>query len=163
MKSSSWFSKLTQGLLALGGGLLLVVLILQVTFRYVLEIPLFGMEELARLLAIWLYFIAGTYALVVGGHICSDIRDLLKISLGVTRFIDFLVQILTIVASLLIAWFSSRYAWWVYESGELTPGLWWPRYITVSAAAFGGIAMTIVSVIQLIKSISKPHKKKDRH
>lgn len=147
----------------MGGGILLIVLILQVTFRYVLEIPLFGMEELARLIAIWLYFLAGTYALVVGGHISSDIRDLLKISERSKHLIDLIVQVLTIVASVLIAWFSSRYAWWVYESGELTPGLWWPRYITVSAAAFGGVAMTVVSVIQLIQAIRKPYKKKDGH
>lgn len=139
--------------MALGGALLVIALVLQVALRYIFQAPLFGVEELARTIAMWLYFIAGAYALVVGGHICSDIRDLLKLSARSTQMTDVLITAMTVAGSALIAWYASRYAWWVYQSGELTPGLWWPRYILVSAAAFGGCAMTLVSLAQLLGTL----------
>lgn len=149
MKTSLWLGRLARGVLALGGALLTGALVLQVVLRYLFQAPLFGIEELARTIAMWLYFIGSAYALVLGDHICSDIRDLVKLSAGVVRKLDIMVAVLTVAGSVLIAWYAGGYAWWVYQSGELTPGLWWPRYILVSAAAFGGYAMTLIAALQL--------------
>lgn len=150
MKTTLWFGRVARGLLALGGAMLMIALVLQVALRYLFQAPLFGVEELARTIAMWLYFIGSAYALVLGDHICSDIRDLLSLSPRVVRTLDIAIAVLTVAGSMLIAWYAGGYAWWVYQSGELTPGLWWPRYILVSAAAFGGYAMTLIALLQLI-------------
>lgn len=155
MKPSSWLAKMARGVLALGGALLMAALVLQVALRYLFQAPLFGVEELARTIAMWLYFIGSAYALVLGDHICSDIRDLLKLPARTIRGVDFVIAALTVAASMLIAWYAGGYAWWVYQSGELTPGLWWPRYILVSAAAFGGVAMTLIASVQLFVMLKK--------
>lgn len=45
----------------------------QVFFRYVLNNPLFGVEEVARLLCVWLTFVGAGVAIMDRGHISIDI------------------------------------------------------------------------------------------
>lgn len=139
--------------LAAGGLVMLAILVLQVVFRYVFQWPIFGAEELARIVAMWIYFVAGAYALVVGEHICADVRDLFNLPKNIEYVIDIVIKLAVLVGSVLLAWFCTKYTWWVYESKELTPGLWWPRYIMVSATSVGSIAMTVISLMQLIKQL----------
>lgn len=140
-------------LLAAGGGALLLILVAQVVLRYVFESPIFGAEELARTIAMWIYFVAGAYALVTHEHICADIRDLMKVSGRVGQWLDVLIRVAIVLASGLLAWLCTEYAWWVYESQELTPGLWWPRYILVASAAVGSIAMSCIALYQLVDQV----------
>jgi TRAP-type C4-dicarboxylate transport system permease small subunit len=57
--------------LTLGGMTLLIVL--QVFFRYVLELPLAWTEELARFLFIWMTFVASVVAAIRGQHIAVEL------------------------------------------------------------------------------------------
>ena len=149
-------------LLAAGGGALLVILVAQVVLRYVFQSPIFGAEELARALALWVYFIAGAYALATNAHICADIRDLIKIPDRMGAWVDVVIRLVILAASVLLAWLCTEYAWWVYKSEELTPGLWWPRYLLVSAAAVGSVAMSCIAVVQLIHQINELVRNKQR-
>lgn len=132
---------------------MLLILITQVVLRYVFQWPIFGAEELARIVAMWVYFIAGAYALVANEHICADIRGLMKVPALIDKGLDLVVRVAILLASVLLAWLCTEYTWWVYESQELTPGLWWPRYIMVSAAAVGSIAMACIALVQLIQQV----------
>lgn len=159
---TSFIRSTVRLLLAAGGGALLIILVAQVILRYVFQSPIFGAEELARALALWVYFIAGAYALATHEHICADIRDLMKIPDKIKNWLDTTIQLAVLAASILLAWFCTEYAWWVYKSEELTPGLWWPRYLLVSAAAVGSIAMSCIATVQLRSQITKLMQSKQR-
>ena len=140
-----------KGLLVAGGLLLTVTIIVQVALRYVFKAPLFGLEELSRTIALWLYFSGAAYGSAVDGQIKADILERLGPPPAVRRIVHRVSWILSSVACGLLTFYSWRYALWVYESGELTTGLWWPRVISVSSAAFGGAAMLLLAVFQVVR------------
>lgn len=53
--------------------LMVIATFAQVFFRYVLNNPLFGAEEVARLLCVWLTFVGAGVAIAARGHISIDI------------------------------------------------------------------------------------------
>lgn len=150
---TSFVRVIVRACLALGGAAILLILVTQVVLRYVFQWPIFGAEELARIIAMWVYFIAGAYALAVNQHICADIRGLISMPAMLTKVLDIIVHTAITLASILLAWLCFDYAWWVYESKELTPGLWWPRYILVSASAVGNIALSCIAFLQLVRQV----------
>ena len=48
-------------LIVIGGVLVTLTVVLQVVLRYIFKAPLFGLEELSRLIAVWVYFLGAIF------------------------------------------------------------------------------------------------------
>jgi len=155
LRPLGYMEQLSIYVLALAGAVLVAAILTQVVMRYLFAMPLFGVEELARSLALWIYFIGASFALARDEHISASILDLLSIPPLLRLSIDSLVWILVLIACLLTAWYAVHYTLWVYRSGELTPGLWWPRYWLVGATAFGSLAMTLIALSKTLRLLSR--------
>ncbi len=82
---------------------LIVMLFLQVVFRFALEAPLAFTEEAARLLFTWLIFIGAARALYVSQHFMVDIVYN-HVPAKVRNIAGLLSDLVTIIFALLLAW-----------------------------------------------------------
>ncbi len=128
--------------------LMTIIAFFQVFFRYVLNNPLFGSEEIARLFAVWLTFLGASIAVRREGHISVDIFYLRVPSRTRKTFrlaSDFLLLIFNIV--LLIEGTRLAYLSHTFESSALR----FPMSLIFSALPISAF----IILIFLIQSIRK--------
>ena len=142
-------------LLVLGGALMTLTVLLQVLLRYVFKQPLFGLEEFSRLVAIWLYFLGAIYSTKTDNHVQGDVANKYITGERARIILRTVVWALCLVTCILFLYHSGTYSWWIYGTGERTTGLWWPRIISVSSMFFGAFFMTLYSLANLIKYLTR--------
>ena len=69
----AWMAKVLDGSLIFALGVMTVILTLHVFFRYVLNDPILGAEEVALLFAVWMTFLGSAVATRDRAHISIDI------------------------------------------------------------------------------------------
>lgn len=104
-KSSNHFfevlNKLQTAIAVFAMGGLVTLVCVQVFLRYVLNAPLFGIEELQEFFAIWVYFFGGAVASYQKSHIqCGIINVFIK-----NKKVNYATDIIRDVFSALIAFF----------------------------------------------------------
>lgn len=110
----AWRFKLASQRLLLAGfsAIFSLLLFLQVCFRYVLNIPLFGLEEIAVYLALWVYFIGASYACYERYHISASLVDIFVADGKVKTSIDTLALLIGLVILLIMSWWCWQYLLW---------------------------------------------------
>ena len=87
--------------------LMVIIIAAEVVLRYFFKADLLGYEEIIIILAMWLYFIGGSYASYTKSHINAEV---------VTLFLKIKLQkIIRLVASNITTFVSINVAFWVYE------------------------------------------------
>jgi len=137
-------------LIVLGGSLIALTVFLQVLLRYVFKQPLFGLEEFSRLVAVWVYFIGAVFGTREESHVFGDVaRMIFKTPRG-SAILGFVASFFSLITCIIFIIYSYDYTIWLYETGEKTTGLWWPRVISVSSMLFGAIFMTLYCFVKTI-------------
>ena len=99
-------------LMALFSALIAVLLFLQALFRYFLDLPLFGIEEAAVYLAIWLYFIGAAYASYGRYYISASLLDLVFDGSQVQKVIELIAMLISLaVLGTMVYWCWLHLAW----------------------------------------------------
>lgn len=147
------FEKSFSILLVLGGFLIVLSVVIQVLLRYIFKTPLFGIEEFSLTVAIWAYFIGAVLGTKHDGHVQGDVASLMFNSTHTRAWVKALTWILSLIACTAFFYHATTYSYWVLGTGERTPGLWWPRIITVGSMSFGGIFMMIYCIQNVFKYI----------
>lgn len=62
-------------LLITGGIVMTLTVVLQVLLRYVFKVPLFGLEEFSRLVAIWIYFMGAVFSTRDDNHVQGGVAE----------------------------------------------------------------------------------------
>jgi TRAP-type C4-dicarboxylate transport system permease small subunit len=129
-------------------GSLVVIMFIQVFFRYVLNNSLSWSEELAKYLFVWMTFL--------GAALC--LRD--KVHIGVDYFVSLLPEplqqavqrfnlVLIIVFSSVVA--VTGFIWVVHDRGTVTPALGWPlNTVFYGALPVGSVLMAFYGIRRLI-------------
>ncbi len=120
----------------------------QVLYRYVLELPLPWIEELARYVMILMVFIMSGVAIFRRSHLNVEVLDLImkkKALRVVDKFRLIVISVFTVCFTLL----SFQYLQGVIETGQVSPALRISMGIPLSALLIGGIIMTINSLYLL--------------
>lgn len=154
--------KIGTMLIVLGGSLFTLAVVTQVMLRYVFKAPLFGIEEFAVLIAIWVYFIGAAYATKLDSHIQGDLAERLFREARHKAVVKAITWSLSLGACLLFIYHGSKYCIWVYAAGEKTPGLWWPRIYSISSIFFGAVFMIIYSTANIVKYLAEAVKGSNR-
>ncbi|NOX33607.1 MAG: TRAP transporter small permease [Deltaproteobacteria bacterium] len=141
-------------LIVLGGILMTLTVVLQVLLRYVFKQPLFGLEEFSRLVAIWIYFLGAVFSTKTDNHVQGDVANKFITGERARIILRTIVWVLCLVTCILFLYHSGTYSWWIYGTGERTPGLWWPRIISVGSMFFGAALMTLYSLTNVIKYLT---------
>ncbi len=121
--------------------------LLQVFFRYVLEMPLQWTEELARLMCVLTTYFGGVVVLLAREHIRVDILD------GVLS--GRAADILAMIVDVLIAWFllSVAYGCWLLMNATWTTFTatmdWFRMGYIYAAVGFSILVMTFLVILDI--------------
>ncbi len=145
------FDKSATVLIVIGGVMVTLTVVLQVILRYLFKVPLFGLEEFSRLVAVWVYFIGAIFGTKFDSHVQGDVAGRLFTSPRAKAVVKTIAWCLSLLVCALFLYHSAKYSVWLYGTGERTTGLWWPRIYSVGSMFFGAVFMTLYSVANVIK------------
>lgn len=100
--------KLQRLMLGTSCAVVTILIAVQVFTRYVLHVSMYGIEDLASLVAVWLYFLGGSLGAWERGHISASLVDLIVKSERVRSWIHAAAAAVTTV---LAAWMTE----WAFE------------------------------------------------
>ncbi|WP_027133490.1 TRAP transporter small permease [Geminicoccus roseus] len=119
-RAERWLVHLEGLLIFLAFAGLVIAMLLQVFFRFVLASPLDFTEELTRIFMIWLVFIGGARALYMAEHFIVDV--LVNNLPGTLRtLVGYLVDAVVIVFIAMIAWIGFRHS--LFGPRQVMPAL----------------------------------------
>lgn len=132
-----------------------ILMFVQVILRYVLKMPLMGIEELLMFPTIWLYMLGGAHASYTRTHITCGVLTLL-----IKRKKSFaLFNIVQTVISFVVALWLARWAWWFFTYSLRTmkesPLLYIPLILAESAIFIGLALMVFNTVMEFFDHISE--------
>jgi TRAP-type C4-dicarboxylate transport system permease small subunit len=131
---------------------LTVVVLLQVLYRYVLELPLVWSDEAARLLLVWLTFVGGGVAIAQGLHPRIEMIDSIRAP-GVRTAIEVVVSVavLAFLVCLLVISADVAKTYVAYRS----LGLGWSQAIPRAAIPVGACLMAINVLAKLLEVLNR--------
>jgi TRAP-type C4-dicarboxylate transport system permease small subunit len=142
-------------LIVIGGAMITITVVLQVLLRYVFEAPLFGLEEFSRLIAVWVYFLGAIFGTKLDSHVQGDVAERFFKSDRSKAMVKTLTWALSLIVCVLFLYHATKYCVWLYDTGERTTGLWWPRITSVGSMFFGALFMTLYSIGNLYQHLQR--------
>ncbi len=127
----------------------------QVILRYVLNLPLMGIEEILLFPAIWLYFLGGSMASQARNHIdCGVLLLYIKKEKSLALF-----RLVRMVLSVIIGCWATYWAFWFFsysfDKWKQSDLLYIPMFFGESAIFIGCALMVFFSIIELIDRINE--------
>ena len=135
------------------GCIVTVLVFIEVLLRYVFGSPLFGVEELVCLIAMWLYFIGASYGAYQRNHIKAELVHLWFKTQRSHALINSLSSSITLILSIIMIKWSYPYLIWVIKKGETSQALLLPMVLSQSAVFFGAVLMTLYFLVELVDNI----------
>lgn len=138
-----------------------VLIFVQVLIRYFLDIPLYGVEEIAAYMAVWLYFVGAGYGVYRGNHISASVMDLI---LSTQRSKDLFRAFVGVITFILICWMlliCIDYFQWSVRRAPKSPELRLPLYYVHIAMVVGLGLMAFYSFIEIVMRIISLRKRED--
>jgi len=142
--------RLQRWFLIVAGCMITVFVFIEVMLRYVFESPLFGIEELITVIAMWLYFIGASLGAYDRTHIKADVIHVWVKSPRGMAIIHTVNSLVTVFLSAVMATWCYDYFIFGIKRWGATPALRLPLVIPQSAVFVGAILMTIYFFVELV-------------
>lgn len=130
-----------------------IIVVYQVILRYVLKMPLMGVEELLVFFIIWLYMISGSVASEQRNHIECGILTLYIKKEQSMRIFNMFKSIFSVGIGMWLCY----WAWWYFtyslKCWKISDVLGLPYFIAESAVFIGFILMLFFTIIQMIDNV----------
>lgn len=117
-----------------------VLLFVNVVLRYWFLAPISWAEELSLYLVVWIVFVGASVATRTRGHIAIDLLAL-ALSPANRRLLSLAVGILMLVFLAFFTYYSAGHTLRIRASGQLTPVMLAPMWVTYLAMPAGGALM----------------------
>ncbi|MBW1776521.1 MAG: TRAP transporter small permease [Deltaproteobacteria bacterium] len=142
-----------KGFIIIAGCVVAVLIFVEVMLRYVFGSPLFGVEEMVTLIAMWLYFLGASYGAYERSHIKAELVHLwFKTPRSLAR-VKSIASVITVALSLIMVRWSYPYFIWGIQEGETSQALLLPMVLSQSAVFFGAILMAFYFFVELVDNI----------
>jgi len=128
---------------------------LQVVTRYVFQISVSGLDELAGHTAVWLYLMGAAYGAYDRSHIKASVLHLFVKNKRVLAFFDVLAMAIAVIVTVFMTVWSCDYLEWSIRKHEITPTLQLPTVIFQTAIFTGAVLMLIYFSIDLVSRLRK--------
>jgi len=135
------------------GCIVTVLIFIEVMLRYVFGSPLFGVEEMVCLIAMWLYFLGASYGAYERSHIKAELVHLWFKTPRSHAIINTISSSITFFLCLLMIKWSYPYFIWGLKKGETSQALLLPMVLSQSAIFFGSILMSLYFLTELVDHI----------
>lgn len=134
-------------------------MVLGIVFRALLEVQVFGLEELVLMAAMWLYMLGAALASREGTHLSADFFQAFTDSEALHDIMRLIATILSVVmAGFFVAWSYSLFSWG-FEKGQVTPVFGIPQYISQGSLFVASILLLLYTLRDLIQDVSKLFRK----
>ena len=143
-RAENWF---------IGGALAFTsaLLFLNVLLRYVFLAPINWAEELTLYLMVWIVFVGGAVAVRTRGHIAIDLLPLV-LSPANRRRLAIGVALATLAFFAVFFWYSGEHVLRVRSSGQTTPVMGAPMWLTYLAMPVGSFLMGLRTLQLLVRT-----------
>ncbi|KJS81020.1 MAG: hypothetical protein JM58_17950 [Peptococcaceae bacterium BICA1-8] len=121
---------------------MIIVIFLQVFFRFVIKASLPWSEELARYIMAWAVFIGASIAAKEGAHIGID-SIVSRLPKKMEHYIRILAMALSFVFSVILVYLAVLIIQFLMKTGQKTPAMMIPMWIAYFSVLFGSILMSI--------------------
>jgi TRAP-type C4-dicarboxylate transport system permease small subunit len=139
--------------MVVAGCLVTMLVIVEVFLRYVLGSPLFGVEELICLIAMWLYFIGASYGTYERSHIKAELMYIWFKRPRSYALIKAISSLITFILSIIMISWAYTYFIWGITKGETSQALLLPMVLSQSVIFFSAILMSFYFLVELIDYI----------
>lgn len=132
-----------------------LAIFLEVLLRYVFHAPLLGIEDVALLVAYWLYFIGASLSTYEDTHIKAEAFRMFIKSESATRLIEFGGMFASFFTCCVFSYFAFQYCLWTLKQG------WYTGYLEIlliyyRTSLFVGFAfMTMHLILKMAVKISQ--------
>lgn len=137
-------------LLSLALGFLMAA---QVLMRYVLHSPFLGIEELAPMLGLWVYFLGIANATRERDHITGGILTLVFKNKKFICFIRIFGTVLCIIATIVFGYYAQKHAWFNMSIGRKSPYMGFSKGFWDFSMVVGFILTGFYFILQLIAEL----------
>lgn len=136
--------------------LLLAMLLISadVVSRLALNLPIFGSTDIVELLLALILFCALPATFLARRHIVVDIIDLIAPA-RLLRLIVFISSILSVCLLILMTWQLIYPVSYMYDTGEATLNIEWPKWIFGAIALLGLALSTVMEAFRLFTKEAK--------
>ena len=97
-----------------------LLVFVQVIMRYLLDVPMYGVEEVAAFSAVWLYFIGGAHGAYARGHISASLIEVLLPEGAGRRLIRLMSSLATTVLAGWMTLWALQYLEWTIRKGTMS-------------------------------------------
>ena len=150
-----WYSLvyLQRIFMLISGCIITLLVFIEVMLRYVFGSPLFGVEELIVLIAMWIYFIGASYGAYERSHIKAElIHTWVKSPKKVALVRSINSGITFILSLIMISWTYPFFIWSITQGGK-SQALLLPMYYFQSAIFVGAILMSLYFFTEFVDQI----------
>lgn len=141
----------------INGALLLsstILLFINIILRHFFKSSTTWAEEAIRYAIIWVTFFGSSLCAKNGLHVGIDIfAEMLPKNM--TKYVLATAQIFGAIFTAFLAFFGWRLTWLIIETGQRSPAMEIPMWITYIAIPLGGFLMTIRFIVAAIEELKK--------
>ena len=101
--------------------------------RAILDAPVFGLEELVLMGAMWLYMLGAVLASRDRSHLCADFVQVVSSNKKVISFMHLLATTISLFMAVMFATWSYDLLLWAFKKGQTTTVFQLPWYISQSS------------------------------
>lgn len=153
LKIESAYSKVLNFLGVVLALIVPVLMVVQVILRYVLKMPLMGIEELLQFPTVWLYMIGGALASLTRTHIECGVLSVYVKNPKTMASIRVLKNIFTVIIASWLGYWCFWYANYSFGKWKLTPLLQIPQFLGDVSLLIGVVLMAVYAVIDLVIAV----------
>jgi TRAP-type C4-dicarboxylate transport system permease small subunit len=140
-------------LLALLSVIVSVLMVVEVIARFVLQSPLFGLEEITLICMMWIYMIGAVVASYSRTHLTAEMTDLMTSNKRVLAILRLVATFTTLViAGFVLTWSYNLFAWgWEKQQG--TPVFRIPWVVSQSSLLFASLMFLVYLTRDFISDV----------
>ncbi|MGY8872633.1 MAG: TRAP transporter small permease [Pseudomonadales bacterium] len=109
------------------------MLVIGIFTRTVLEAPMFGLEELVLMAAMWLYMLGAVIASRERSHLSADFVQVICSNQKIISFMHLLATSISLFMAIMFASWSYELLIWAVEKGQTTTVFQLPWYVSQSS------------------------------
>ncbi|MDZ4394222.1 TRAP transporter small permease [Cypionkella sp.] len=125
----------------------------QVITRYVLQIPVMGLEETMMFPTLWLYILGAVNASRENTHIRANVLEIFLTTVTAHRVLAIVGEVISLIIGIWLTtwvWDFTRYSWRVWKE---SPTLYIPTFYGDVALMAGMVLMMLWSALHLMRHI----------
>jgi TRAP-type C4-dicarboxylate transport system permease small subunit len=128
---------------------------IQVATRYVLQIPMMGLEEILVYFALWLYVLGSVNASREDTQITANVLDVFLKTDRSKLMIRVTADVMGLVVALWLTWWAWDYFLYSWKVWKLSPTRYIPTFYAECALFVGLALMTIYGSVHFVQNVKR--------